>query len=698
MKIIFKKNNKNENPTFGGETSKCGRLAFVSLLVFIFFVAPIITSASAVKTANKNGLVGYWAFNEGVGTKTGDASGKGINGTVANTTWSSGRFGKALYFNGTDSIVSAPYNSALDLTNNITMSVWYKKDVGSGTNKWLLHKATVNTSYAMFIEGGLKMRLEHPSMQDCLVTEPSEGVWHHAVSTYDGANMKVYVDGVLKNTCAATGNINLTGGGIEIGMFSSPGYYPFKGLIDEVRIYNRALTASEILDLYKAGDGGIIKTIASGKTGLVGYWPMNEGVGTRADDVSGYKNNGTLLNSPTWVTGKLGKALSFNGTNSVVDFGTKFPNITTAITVSAWVNPGSTQMTYADIWGNHQGDVKGIVMQQNAATTNQFLWSYGNGVGWTNNSGTFNLTANTWTHVVAIKDASYCYVYLNGVEQVSARGNCVSDIVPATTMNFSAGLGYAGGGRYFNGKIDDIRVYNRALSASEVSDLYKSGGQVTLNASRNNILTDGLVGLWSFDGKDMNWATNKSLDRSGQGNDGTLVGMSTTSSPVIGKIGQALNFQWSSYVTTTGSTSNGSASVFAWINPSFLGTCPGASPNLCEIVMISSNFLFEVGSGMLSIYGYVFNTPQWVSISNSNISINKWMHVGFTYDQTTLRVYLDGEQIGTANVPGVIGTGGNIKIGGDNNFRLFKGKIDDVRVYNRALSATEIKQLYNLGR
>ncbi|TSC55221.1 MAG: hypothetical protein LiPW30_687 [Parcubacteria group bacterium LiPW_30] len=488
MKIFFKKNNKNENSIFGGETSKYGRFVFVGLLVFTFFVAPIITSASAVKTANKNGLVGYWAFNEGVGTKTGDASGKGINGTVANTTWSSGRFGKALYFNGTDSIVSAPYNSALDLTNNITMSVWYKKDVGSGTNKWLLHKATVNTSYAMFIEGGLKMRLEHPSMQDCLVTEPSEGVWHHAVSTYDGANMKVYVDGVLKNTCAATGNINLTGGGIEIGMFSSPGYYPFKGLIDEVRIYNRALTASEILDLYKAGDGGIIKTIVSGKTGLVGYWPMNEGVGTRADDVSGYKNNGTLLNSPTWVTGKLGKALSFNGTNSVVDFGTKFPNITTAITVSAWVNPGSTQMTYADIWGNHQGDVKGIVMQQNAATTNQFLWSYGNGVGWTNNSGTFNLTANTWTHVVAIKDASYCYVYLNGVEQVSARGNCVSDIVPATTMNFSAGLGYAGGGRYFNGKIDDIRVYNRALSASEVSDLYKSGGQVTLNASRGLLM------------------------------------------------------------------------------------------------------------------------------------------------------------------------------------------------------------------
>ncbi|PIR08762.1 hypothetical protein COV53_01340, partial [Candidatus Gottesmanbacteria bacterium CG11_big_fil_rev_8_21_14_0_20_37_11] len=118
---------------------------------------------------------------------------------------------------------------------------WYKKDVSSGTNKWLLDKGPVNSSYAMFIEGGLKMRLEKPGQQDCTITEPTEGVWHHAVSTYDGSNIKIYVDGQLITTCPGTGTITKSAGGINIGAYSSPGYV-FKGQIDDVKIFNYALS------------------------------------------------------------------------------------------------------------------------------------------------------------------------------------------------------------------------------------------------------------------------------------------------------------------------------------------------------------------------------------------------------------------------------------------------------------------------
>ena len=208
--------------------------------------------------------------------------------------------------------------------------------------------------------------------------------------------------------------------------------------------------------------------------GLIAYWKLDDGSGTNAVDSMGF-SNGTLSGSPTWTTGKINGGVSFSGSSQYVDFGTKFPAITSAITISAWVNPGASQIQYADIWGDHESSFKGMVMQQNSNTLNQYSWGYGNGSNFSSGAGFFNLTASTWTHVVAVKDATTCYVYLNGVEQVALRGSCSSAIVPATTINFSAGRGYAGGGRFFNGKVDEVAVWNRALSASEVSQLYNSG-------------------------------------------------------------------------------------------------------------------------------------------------------------------------------------------------------------------------------
>jgi hypothetical protein len=669
------------------------KIVLVGFLFSVFVVTPIITSAAAVKSANKNGLVGYWAFNEGVGTKTGDASGKVINGTVANTTWSSGRFGKALYFNGTNSYVSTPYNSALDLTNNITMSVWYKKDVGSGTNKWLLHKATVNTSYAMFIEGGLKMRLEHPGMQDCTTTEPSEGVWHHAVSTYDGANMKVYVDGVLRNTCAATGNISLTGYGVEIGSFGSTGY-PFKGLIDEVRIYNRALTASEVLDLYKAGDGGIIKTITSSRNGLVGYWPMNEYTGSGLNDMSGNKNNG-LISSASWVAGKFGKALSFNGSSSYVDAGNKIDtsNIT-AMTISAWVynNAAAANKGIAGWWNG----TNGIFIQNETTATDGVVFIAGGGTSF----GTVNYTTvNRWTHVTLVYDGSLTgdanrlKGYVDGVQRTLSFAGGVVPASFATSGNFIIG-NVNTLTRYWNGKIDEVKVYNRALSASEVSDLYKSGGQTIINASKNDLLANGLVGLWSFDGKDMNWSANKVLDRSGRGNDGTLVGMSTTSSPVIGKIGQALKFSGNNYVSLSAVNPPSYVTVSGWFKRN------GPSSNTHHILFMQDVQLeisIPESTGQLRAGVSTVTLGRKVLDSGSGLTDNNWHFLSFTYDGAMLRAYIDGVETGTLAVTGALSTGGSTNIGNYSTYYA-NASIDDVRVYNRALSSTEIKQLYNTGR
>jgi len=241
----------------------------------------------------------------------------------------------------------------------------------------------------------------------------------------------------------------------------------FSGKLDDVKIYNRVLSTTEIATLYSEYNPGI--AISNLQKGLVGQWKLDG----NAKDSTPYGNKGTVT-SATLTTdrkGQANKAYSFNGSTSYIDVGTYFPNITSLLTVSAWVKPGGSQVSYADMWGNHGGTYKGFTMEQQATTLNQFYWAYGNGSAWVI-TGNVNLTTNQWQHVVAIKDSTYCYFYVNGVEQVSARVSCTSNISPLTTSNFK--IGFDSTGRYFNGSIDDVRIYNRALSAAEVLTLYQS--------------------------------------------------------------------------------------------------------------------------------------------------------------------------------------------------------------------------------
>lgn len=463
------------------------------------------------------------------------------------------------------------------------------------------------------------------------------------------------------------------------------------GTVRNLKIWLKALTDAQLTTMTSTGVNSIAKSVvpqtsikSTNGTGLVGWWKFDEGTGTKATDASGLGHAGTLVGSPTWTNGKLGKGLSFNGDSvqqvTMPTFDASASNLKSA---SYWIYPTSVGSSAAILSTSNLYHMTGA-----GGTNGNLATIFPDDV---KKQCSSLLSTNSWQFVYL--DFVNDKIYKNGVD-------CTTTLVVSWTHDPFTGL--IVGHSYASypaptGKLDDLRVYNRTLSDAEITALYKSTA-VVVNAPTNTSLTRGLVGLWSFDGKDMNWGTNMALDRSGSGNNGTLVSMSTSTSPVAGKIGQGLLFNNREYVTTGGVTSNGSSSVFAWINPYFLGACPGSAPNGCVIAMIANNFLFEAKSAVLDVYGYNFNTPQWVHFANSGIVINKWMHVGFTYDGTTLLGYLNGVQIGTATVPGTMGSGGNINIGGQSNFRLFEGKIDDVRNYNRALSATEVKALYNLGR
>jgi len=261
-------------------------------------------------------------------------------------------------------------------------------------------------------------------------------------------------------------------------------------------------------------------------------------------------------------------------------------------------------------------------------------------------------------------------------------------------------LGQESQGNGFDGLIDDVRIYNRALSADEVKRLYNIGGTVKLNKTSNS-LTSGLVGWWTFDGKDM--AGNYAVDKSGNGNRGLLTGSNGVPVRTIGKIGQGLSFDGvDDYVNIPGVINLAKVTVSAWAY-SHKGATAGnqeifANKNDTITLRWSDN---NAAPGNVPAFFLIIGGSYQNARASTVLSANIWNHLVGTYDGTTLRIYVDGVLAGSTVAVGTIdATTLDSLIGVHNSLatNFFNGLLDDVRIYNRALSNDEIKQLYNMGR
>jgi hypothetical protein len=275
-------------------------------------------------------------------------------------------------------------------------------------------------------------------------------------------------------------------------------------------------------------------------SGLVGSWTFDapDLAGTVAYDRSSGAHNGTLTNTPLRGVGKIGQALSFNSAN------------TTYVTAG---NVGSGIMTVA-FW------------MKAPDVTSQKLISI---------DGTKQIETNGSDAIVATSFPA-ATVYVDGIVGSAVKDGqwhhvVVTDTTGVTGTTFEIGRVVA---TYFTGTIDDVRIYNRALTPQEIKRLYNIGGTLHIAASQNNKITNGLIGMWSFDAPDL--AGTVAYDRSGQGNDGTLTNDPTRA---IGKIGQALSFDGADdYVTITNPglptnldfTSGNKITLSAWIYPTNL--------------------------------------------------------------------------------------------------------------------------------
>jgi hypothetical protein len=220
------------------------------------------------------------------------------------------------------------------------------------------------------------------------------------------------------------------------------------------------------------GSATLVITIASGP---VAYWKLDDGSGSSAADSSGNGNTGTLVNGPTWTSGQVNGALSFNGKNQYVTVpapsGSSLDLDSAPVTIAAWINTNSITTQQAILL---RGSANGI----SQGNQGYGMWVNSNGKINVGSAGGGNLNSNTaitagaWHHVTGIINGTASKVYIDGVDQTPSSVN-VGVVKSSLTLTIGASLntaqtGYVG---FFNGSLDDVRVYNRVLSTTEIDAL-----------------------------------------------------------------------------------------------------------------------------------------------------------------------------------------------------------------------------------
>lgn len=682
--------------------------------------------------ADNTGLVGYWSFNDGTSTKATDFSGNGNTGTLqtfanpptATSGWKSGKLGNALNFDGSTDFVDtgAGDNSALDVPAAITVSAWIKPtsatcagfcdivgnyNAAGDTAQYEL--SIINSRIIFAWDGGAG------SVKFDATPVISSNEWLHvvAVRSSAGCTVQIYFNGAAVQTnqqyCNGGGAPPTSGfGNTVIGTCCENGAFnqDFPGIIDEVRIYNRALGAAEVAKLYQSG--AVLKKPAN-NLGLVGYWSFDEGTGTIATDFSGNGNTGTLGGAAAWATGKRGKAINLTTENShVATTDIDSTDGASALTVSLWISNDNPSIAW-DIISKSTSGAPGWEFRMGASNAMVFTVA-----GTDDHAPAQAHVPKVWEYWTIVFDGTQTgndnrlKMYRDGVH----LGNLSHfAAVPATTGSNSNAI-YIGekpdlSGTSWRGRIDDVRIYNRALGASEVAKLYGSGAMKFTTSSvelqKGSTLANGLVGHWTFDGPDV---TTTVTDRSGLGNHGYFYGGATSSAKVIGKLGQALDFNGSSATVRAAHADVTAFTVSAWIKPDSVDLGAADSAVIVKgATNLHHNYFLYFNNGLMSLGFYAGGPYPEVVEPSATMTAGNWYHVVGTYDTAaggTLTLYVDGAQRNQSTGNGTPAPDGTqvVSIGAFalDPGQFFSGAIDDVRVYNRTLTAAEAKQLYRLGQ
>ncbi len=737
------------------------------------------------------GPVAYWKFDEGQGQITYDQTSNNNDGTLGRTSNVESSYdpqwqtedkcisGKCLYFDGTDDKVAITSNANAK-PNYITLSVWIRTSNSTSDQKFLSHDQA-GPYQSLLVKSDGRVRVEMDGVNKSMLTMygskiVNDGRWHHVAATYDGSNVRLYIDGLQDTSSAYNGGVLQYGSASwALGVWQNT-LEDYLGFIDEVKIYPYARTADQVkADFNQYATVLGVKTQEYLSEGLVGYWKMDEISGTSVADASGNGNNGTLTNAQEagtsdasgnstttlidsdsdslsttddayngmilrftgacgsiisgtervisdytgatktitvstalaqapdncayeirhQVGGKFGSGIAFGSDNDYIS--TLYPGNLDSFTASVWVYY-PTQAAYEDDEGllSYNCSANGCNFRLRRSNNSATSWRY---EIW-NESGTASGTTNCvisgslldqWNLFTITYDQKTMKGYVNGQEKCTYDANLGP--LQKTNTNLFIGRRNNADEDYFYGKMDEARIYNRALSVDEVKALYN--------------WAPGPVGYWPMD-EGVSGDAKTIHDLSGYGNNGsTIDGGNNTgmNCSVVGKIGKACEFD----------------GVDDYINA---GTSTVLQPNTytfeawVKIRKVAFNVLASFVTGD---YGTIH--PGWnssnpgviagklygINYASTPINVNdgQWHHLAYAVvgtsqnevDFANTKFYVDGilHGVNSSTTTGTASPKVHFWIGGNAGSRTLNGIIDEVKIYNYARTQAQVIEDMNAG-
>jgi hypothetical protein len=691
------------------------RVSLAFLFSIIFF--PIYAQVNLA-----SGVVACYSFSGNAN----DGSGNGNNGTVNGPTLTQDRFGKsnsAYQFNAGTNNISIPA-APIEASRNFSFSVWAYNTTNppDGISETIIsvgpsdsgnhYGITLTNDYASagltgWTMGGFNQDNTGTAMTTGTVPNPAN--WYHLVMTRDDSGDKMYINGYLVTTGTNNGSPPYyfqNNSCVALLGLRSNDTQPFNGVIDDLIIYNRALSSDEVLKLYQNGLPCVPPEFNI-QDGVIACYPFTG----NPNDNSGNDNNGTVIGA-TLTSDRFGNTNSaylFDGTDRISIPSSPITS-QSKLTISTWakiitnVADGEAQMVFTI--GDNVG-FNGQTLTNDYASDQFSGW----GVGGFNQNlvpagevATYVVPpANVWFHLVETIDPDSSSLYINGVKFGSG-----SNLGAPLYYYQKAGLvAYVGmrpnGSQGFKGVIDDLTIYNRVLSSAEILKLYQDGSPCSAPPV---ISAPVLVACYPFSGN--------ANDLSGNNNNGTVNGATLTSDR-FGNANSAYSFNGTSSISIPTApiivSKDFSFSMWAYKpdNPQDGTSETVFSIGSADIAASDGITLSDDLFGLVPLNGWTMggsnqNGSGVVSATGFLPDPGEWYHLVFTRDDSGYFMYINGalishfSNLGSSLPYFYLNTSSVAFIGLLSNGTLpFFGSIDDVCIYNGAITATDVLNLYQNG-
>jgi hypothetical protein len=605
-----------------------------------------------------------------------DGSSFANHGAVNGASLTQDRFGwpnSALEFDGLQGGVTAP-NAAQLNSPFATISFWVKVNAlpaqgeayllsfGGWQERWKIslpsHGKPVFTTHPGFCCSDMDSG-----------TPLSTGEWTHVAMVHDGSRNIIYFNGAKVNEKNVSGALDVTGYPLGIGYDPIDKANYFNGALDEVMLFDQALSDAEIAALYAAQSAE--PTVAQGRVASYGF------NGNGFDDTD-FGNHADVLTAAS-ATDRFGfghAALLCDGESSEV-----------TASNAAQLNSGTTTVSF---W---------VKVNALPANGEAFLLSYG---GWqerwkislpthgkpvwtTNHSGGISdmdsgdgnaLPVGVWKHVVMVHDGDKDKIFIDGA--LKGEKNVVGTL-NSTTRPLGIGYNPIDGGNWFDGAFDDIQIYNYALSDAEIGALYAA--QAAFPGTPSDLVAR--------------------YDLNGAGRDASQFG--NDAHPDAAATAVANRHGWGGNALQGFATADNSAALQSDFTTISFWVKPNAFPGSGEVFILSNGGWQERWKISMPSHGKpVFTTHAGGACcsdmdSGTPLTIGTWTHVTMVHDGAKDIIYFNGAKVNEKNAPGALDkTRYPLGIGYDpiDNGGFFDGALDDVQIYNRALSDAEIAALY----